>query len=176
MHLSDHSLRQIDDAYLRSLDPEALCGLSLRLLADLKEARERLNQGPTNSSRPSSRRAPWARGETAAEADEAAARRIVADELADYLIRQRQAEVTPTVTALRQRAAEVVEAEMLRLETRLPELDDPARDEVATGAISGAWAASPASVRRAATSRPKRAGASQFRCCLTPSAVRRPRR
>ena len=49
-----------------------MCGLSLRLLADLKEARERLNQGPTNSSRPSSRRAPWARGETAAEADEAA--------------------------------------------------------------------------------------------------------
>ncbi|WP_018178544.1 glutamyl-tRNA reductase [Jongsikchunia kroppenstedtii] len=70
-------------------------------------------------------------GTQAAEADEAAARRIVADELADYLVRQRQAEVTPTVTALRQRAAEVVEAEMLRLETRLPELDDPARDEVA---------------------------------------------
>ena len=34
MHLSDHSLRQIDDAYLRSLDAEALCGLSVRLLAD----------------------------------------------------------------------------------------------------------------------------------------------
>ena len=72
MHLSDHSLRQIDDAYLRSLDPEALCGLSVRLLADLKEARERLNQGPTNSSRPPSSRAPWERGETVAEPDEAA--------------------------------------------------------------------------------------------------------
>ncbi|MFZ1642014.1 MAG: IS66 family transposase, partial [Candidatus Contendobacter sp.] len=72
MHLSDHSLRQIDDAYLRSLDPEALCGLSVRLLADLKEARERLNQGPTNSSRPPSSRAPWERGETVAESDEAA--------------------------------------------------------------------------------------------------------
>jgi len=71
MHLSDHSLRQIDDAYLRSLDPEALCGLSVRLLADLKEARERLNQGPTNSSRPPSSRAPWERGETVAEPDEA---------------------------------------------------------------------------------------------------------
>jgi transposase len=70
MHLSDHSLRQIDDAYVRSLDPEALCGLSLRLLADLKEARERLNQGPTNSSRPPSSRAPWDRGETGAEPDE----------------------------------------------------------------------------------------------------------
>jgi len=38
MHLSPHSLQQIDDAYLQSLDPEALRGLSLRLLADLKEA------------------------------------------------------------------------------------------------------------------------------------------
>lgn len=73
MHLSDHSLRQIDDAYVRSLDPEALCGLSLRLLADLKEARERLNQGPTNSSRPPSSRAPWDRGETVTEPDEAEA-------------------------------------------------------------------------------------------------------
>ena len=48
------------------MDPEALRGLSVRLLADLKEARERLNQGPTNSSRPPSSRAPWERGETVA--------------------------------------------------------------------------------------------------------------
>ena len=62
MHLSDHSLRQIDDDYVRSLGADALRDLSLRLLADLKEARERLNQGPTNSSRPPSSRAPWERG------------------------------------------------------------------------------------------------------------------
>ena len=37
---------------------------------------------------------------------------IVADELANYLAGQRLAEVTPTVTALRQRAADVVEAEL----------------------------------------------------------------
>jgi hypothetical protein len=80
MHLSDHSLRQIDDAYVRSVDPEALCGLSLRLLADLKEARERLNQGPTNRSRPPSRRAPWERGATVAEPDEAEAPSPVAAE------------------------------------------------------------------------------------------------
>ncbi len=61
MHLNDHSLRQLDDAYLRSLDRDALCGLSLRLLADLKEARDRLNQGPENSSRPPSSRVPWER-------------------------------------------------------------------------------------------------------------------
>ncbi len=41
------------------------------------------------------------------------------------------AEVTPTVAALRQRAAEVVEAELLRLDSRLPSLADPERDEVA---------------------------------------------
>ncbi|MGJ0117975.1 glutamyl-tRNA reductase [Williamsia sp. MIQD14] len=67
----------------------------------------------------------------AAAADATAARAIVAGELAEYLTLQRQAEVTPTVTALRQRAAEMVEAEIMRLETRLPGLDDPQRDEVA---------------------------------------------
>ncbi|WP_435874007.1 glutamyl-tRNA reductase [Nocardia fluminea] len=67
----------------------------------------------------------------AAADDTAAARLIVADELAKYLAGQRMAEVTPTVAALRQRAAEVVEAELLRLDSRLPDLADPARDEVA---------------------------------------------
>jgi glutamyl-tRNA reductase len=67
----------------------------------------------------------------AAADDTAAARSIVADELAKYLAGQRMAEVTPTVAALRQRAAEVVEAELLRLDSRLPGLADPERDEVA---------------------------------------------
>ncbi|WP_068276488.1 glutamyl-tRNA reductase [Aldersonia kunmingensis] len=67
----------------------------------------------------------------AAASDAEAAREIVAAELAAYLSSQRQAEVTPTVTALRQRAAEVVEAELMRLDTRLPNLGDPQRDEVA---------------------------------------------
>lgn len=67
----------------------------------------------------------------AAEKDAGAARSIVSAELADYLTSQRQAEVTPTVAALRQRAADVVEAEILRLETRLPDLEDPQRDEIA---------------------------------------------
>ena len=67
----------------------------------------------------------------AAAADADAARRIVAKELANYLAGQRMAEVTPTVTALRQRAADVVEAELLRLDNRLPELDLAHREEVA---------------------------------------------
>src|SRR5882757_5514418 len=60
-----------------------------------------------------------------------AARRIVADEVAHYLSAQRSAEVTPTVTALRRRAAEVVDAELLRMSGRLPDLDPEVREELA---------------------------------------------
>ncbi|KUI02579.1 glutamyl-tRNA reductase [Mycolicibacterium acapulense] len=67
----------------------------------------------------------------AAASDAEAARAIVAAEVATYLAGQRMAEVTPTVTALRQRAADVVEAELLRLDHRLPGLDAIHRDEVA---------------------------------------------
>ncbi|GAY14644.1 glutamyl-tRNA reductase [Mycobacterium sp. shizuoka-1] len=67
----------------------------------------------------------------AAATDAEAARQIVATEVASYLAGQRMSEVTPTVTALRQRAADVVEAELLRLDNRLPGLDDAQRDEVA---------------------------------------------
>ena len=66
----------------------------------------------------------------AAAADAEAARQIVAAEVATYLASQRMAEVTPTVTALRRRAADVVETELLRLEHRLPGLDEAQRDEV----------------------------------------------
>lgn len=67
----------------------------------------------------------------AAAADVDAARHIVAAEVAAYLAGQRMAEVTPTVTALRQRAADVVEAELLRLDNRLPGLQTAQREEVA---------------------------------------------
>ncbi len=67
----------------------------------------------------------------AAAADADAARHMVAAEVATYLAGQRMAEVTPTVTALRQRAADVVEAELLRLDSRLPGLDAAHKDEVA---------------------------------------------
>lgn len=59
MQLSDHSLRQIDEAYLERLGDGALRSLSSKLLLDLKEARERLNQTSRNSSLPPSREAPW---------------------------------------------------------------------------------------------------------------------
>jgi transposase len=62
MQVSDYSLRQLDEAYLRSLKPEALQDLSVRLLSDLKEARDRLGSGPGNSSRPPSSRPAWEKG------------------------------------------------------------------------------------------------------------------
>ena len=68
---------------------------------------------------------------TLAAEDERAGRDIVASALAAYLLAQREAAVTPTVAALRRRAAEVVEAELLRLDSRLPDLPDQQRDEVA---------------------------------------------
>ncbi|MBV9729773.1 MAG: glutamyl-tRNA reductase [Pseudonocardiales bacterium] len=60
-----------------------------------------------------------------------AAHRLVAQEVRAYLVAQRTAEVTPTVAALRRRAAEVVDAELLRLDGRLPGLDAAVRDELA---------------------------------------------
>lgn len=67
-------------------------------------------------------------GGTARQAARAAG--IVLDEVREYLAGQRSAAVTPTVTALRKRAAEVVDAELLRLDHRLPELEAEVRDEV----------------------------------------------
>jgi glutamyl-tRNA reductase len=68
-----------------------------------------------------------------AVSDEAvrAASAIVADQLGGYLAEQQQLAVAPTVTALRARANQVIDAELGRLYTRLPEADDQTRREVA---------------------------------------------
>ena len=60
-----------------------------------------------------------------------AARRIVTDEVASYLTRQRSERVAPTVAALRARAQEVVDAELDRLRNRVPGLDERAEREIA---------------------------------------------
>jgi glutamyl-tRNA reductase len=60
-----------------------------------------------------------------------AAQELVAEEAQAYLAAQRSAEVTPTVTALRRRASDVIDAELLRLDSRLPELDGRVREEFA---------------------------------------------
>ena len=63
MHLSDHDLRQMDEGWLEKLPEDKLRQVSARILRDLKEARDRLNQTPANSSRPPSSRAPWEKGQ-----------------------------------------------------------------------------------------------------------------
>lgn len=57
-------------------------------------------------------------------------RRIITEEVAAYLEAERASVVTPTVIALRNMAAGVVEAEIGRLMSRLPGLDGRVRDEV----------------------------------------------
>ncbi len=57
-------------------------------------------------------------------------RDLVAGEVAEYLVRRRAETVAPTVVALRARAAEVVAAELARLEQRRPELDPDVLEEL----------------------------------------------
>ncbi|HET9142595.1 glutamyl-tRNA reductase [Actinophytocola sp.] len=87
---------------------EALPGVDV---VDLERLRRRLGTAP-------------------GELDTRRAAEIVAEELRDYLATQRSAAVTPTVTALRRQAAEVIDAELLRLDSRLPHLDPGVRAEL----------------------------------------------
>jgi hypothetical protein len=68
--LSDHSLRQLDEESLDSLSEAAVRFLAIKLLNDLKEARERLNQNSQNSSRPPGSEAPWDKGSNDSDADQ----------------------------------------------------------------------------------------------------------
>jgi glutamyl-tRNA reductase len=60
----------------------------------------------------------------------ATAQVLIGEEMRRYLAARRSAEVTPTVTALRRRGAEVVDAELLRLYARLPEAPEHIRAEL----------------------------------------------
>ena len=70
-------------------------------------------------------------GAMVSDAEVTAASAIVAEELREYLTEQQRLAVAPTVTALRARANQVIDAELTRLDGRLPELDPSARREVA---------------------------------------------
>ena len=65
------------------------------------------------------------------EVEVARARSLVADEVTSWLAARRATAVAPTVAALRARAAEVVETELVRLDGRLPGLEPGVRAEVA---------------------------------------------
>ncbi len=68
--------------------------------------------------------------DTASSAEVEDARRLVREEVADFLGLRRSAQVAPTVIALRSMASEVMAGEMKRLDARLPSLDDHERTEV----------------------------------------------
>ncbi|HZC71504.1 MAG TPA: glutamyl-tRNA reductase [Jatrophihabitans sp.] len=70
-------------------------------------------------------------GAMVSDEEVAAASAIVAEELRDHLTQQQQLAVAPTVTALRARANQVIDAELARLDGRLPALEPTARREVA---------------------------------------------
>ena len=57
--LTDHDLRQMSDEWVSSLTPSQKEVLLVRALAELRKSRDRLNQTPSNSSKPPSSRAPW---------------------------------------------------------------------------------------------------------------------
>lgn len=63
-------------------------------------------------------------------ADVDGVRAIVSEELAAFLTARSLKSVTPTVVALRSMATTVVQAELVRLGARLPDLDDVSRAEV----------------------------------------------
>ncbi|MGW4109415.1 glutamyl-tRNA reductase [Actinosynnema sp. NPDC004786] len=107
----DRPLVVCDLGLPKDVDPAATLLDNVRVV-DLETLQRRLSDAPT--------------GQGTLRAAE-----IVAEEVRAYLAGQRSAGVTPTVTALRKRAAEVVDAELLRLDSRLPELPAPVRDELA---------------------------------------------
>ncbi|SNR48754.1 glutamyl-tRNA reductase [Blastococcus mobilis] len=109
----------VDLALPRDVDPgvAALPGVHVVDLALLQGERAATPGRPTA-------------GPVAAD-DIAAAHALVETETALLRAERQAAEVAPTVSALRSQAAEVVDAELLRLSTRLPDLDARARAEIA---------------------------------------------
>jgi transposase len=61
-NLSDNDLKQMDEAWQVAQPEPVVRGLLNRALEDLRAARDRLNQTPKNSSRPSGSMSPWQRG------------------------------------------------------------------------------------------------------------------
>ena len=70
MNLSDHDLSQIDEPYVRSLPGAQQLDLFLKVLSDLKKARDQLNQTSENSSIPSGSLPPWTSREGKAESND----------------------------------------------------------------------------------------------------------
>lgn len=104
----------LDLALPRDVPPEvaALPGVRVWGLAELRDALADLP------------------GDTARQDAVTAVRELVSAEVVGYLTERRAARVGPTLAALRSRAARVVDAEMARLDRRVPHLPDDERREV----------------------------------------------
>jgi glutamyl-tRNA reductase len=114
----DRPLIVIDLALPRDVDP-AVAGLPGVDLIDLAGLQDERAGAATSLS-----------GAVAAD-DIAAAHALIEREAAMLRAERNAAAVAPTVSALRSQAAGVVDAELLRLSTRLPDLDARARAEIA---------------------------------------------
>jgi glutamyl-tRNA reductase len=115
----DRPLAIVDLALPRDVDP-AVAGLPGVHVVDLAMLQGERAADPTR---------PVA-GSVAAD-DIAAAHALVELETSLLRAERQAAAVAPTVSALRSQAADVVDAELLRLSTRLPDLDAKARSEIA---------------------------------------------
>ena len=61
---------------------------------------------------------------------DSAALRIIAEELQAYSSQQRIKDIAPAVTALRRHAADLIQTELIRLQSRTPDMDDHEFEEV----------------------------------------------
>jgi glutamyl-tRNA reductase len=132
----DRPLVVIDLALPRDVDPgvAALPGVHVVDLALLQGERNgALLQGERNGALLQGERGAdgHASASPVAADDVAAAHALIEAETALLRAERQAAAVAPTVSALRSQAAEVVDAELLRLSARLPDLDARARAEVA---------------------------------------------
>ncbi|MFH9352687.1 glutamyl-tRNA reductase [Kitasatospora sp. NPDC017646] len=107
---SDQPLALLDLAMPRDVD-HAVHGLDGALLVDLESLSHAQAASPG-----------------AGDVDEVA--RIVSDEVTAFGAAQRAARIAPTVVALRAMASDVVAAELGRLDSRLPDLDERSRAEI----------------------------------------------
>ena len=132
----DRPLVVIDLALPRDVDPgvAAVPGVHVVDLALLQGERNgALLQGERNGALLRGERGADGHPSTSPVAadDVAAAHALIEAETALLRAERQAAAVAPTVSALRSQAAEVVDAELLRLSTRVPDLDARARAEVA---------------------------------------------
>jgi len=71
-NISDHDLSQMDEVWQANLSEPTVRSLLTRTLDELRVARDRLNQNPDNSSRPSGSTPPWQSGDAKAKPDDSA--------------------------------------------------------------------------------------------------------